>query len=131
MYRCWAYSSHRVIDRRHCLWLGALLLAACSDRDASAPQVALPPRRRGVEGISVSPPSATVRVGDTLRFRATVSGSQARDSNIVWASSRPDVAAIDSVRGLAQALSVGSTTLTASLRSNNNYKAAAQLVVIP
>lgn len=130
MYRCWAYSSHRLIDRRHCLWLGALFLAACSDRDASAPPVVLPPRR-GVEGISVSPQSATLKIGDTLLFRATVLGSLARDTNIVWASSRPDVAAIDSVRGLAQALSVGSATLTASLRSNNNYKAAAQLVVIP
>ena len=70
-------------------------------------------------------------VGDTLRFRATVTGLMGQDTTIVWASSRPDVAGIDSVRGLAQALSVGSATLTATVRSNNSYKAGAQLVVIP
>jgi hypothetical protein len=130
MDKCRVTIARRLINRGRCLWLGALFLAACSDGDASAPPVVLPPRR-GVEGISVSPPSATVRVGDTLRFRATVSGSQARDTNIVWASSRPDVAAIDSVRGLAQALSVGSATLIATVRSNTNFRAGAQLVVVP
>ncbi len=71
------------------------------------------------------------RVGDTLRFRATTSGLMGQDTTIVWASSRPDVAGIDSVRGLAQALSVGTATLTATLRSSNSYKAGAQLVVVP
>lgn len=124
------YSARRSISRERRLWLGALIFAACSDRDASAPPVVLPPGR-GIQGNSVSPPSATLRVGDTLRFRATTSGLMAQDTTIVWASSRPDIAGIDSMRGLAQALSVGSATLTATVRSNNSYKAGAQLVVIP
>lgn len=129
MVRYFAYSA-RGIGRGGGLWLGALIFAACSERDASAPSMVLPPRR-GIQGISVSPPSATLRAGDTLRFRATVTGLMGQDTTIVWASSRPDVAGIDSMRGLAQALNVGSATLTATVRSNNNYKAAAQLVIIP
>lgn len=123
-------SARRSIGRGGRLSLGALIFAACSERDASAPPMVLPPRL-GIQGISVSPPSATLRVGDTLRFRATVTGLTGLDTTIVWASSRPDIAGIDSVRGLAQALSVGSATLTATVRSNNSYKAGAQLVVIP
>lgn len=129
MVRYLVYSARGIGGGRR-LWLAALIFAACSERDASAPPVVLPPGR-GVRGISVSPSSATLRVGDTLRFRATVTGLMGQDTTVVWASSRADVAGIDSMRGQAQALSVGSATLTATVRSNNNYKAGAQLVVIP
>ncbi|MEW5918148.1 MAG: Ig-like domain-containing protein, partial [Gemmatimonadota bacterium] len=98
----------------------------CDDSSVSVPEP--PPPRSGVFVISVAPAAATARIGDTLRFRATVLH---RDSLVFWDISRPDVARIDPVTGLTTALAAGTTSIVATARADNNFKAAAQLTVVP
>lgn len=120
------------IECRNGVVFSAILAVACSDPNTPAPIDVLP--RRGVTGISISPPTAALSVGDTLRIRAvvTLGNSPAqRDTTITWASSRPGVALVDSLSGLVRAFAPGVTTVTATLRADVNFRAATQLSVIP
>ena len=108
------------------------LVIACGVQQTVAPPDS--PPNFGVSGISVSPQSATLHVGDTLRLRgiATYGTAQTpRDTTIMWVSSRPAVARIDSLSGLVTASAPGTATMTATLRVDNNFKAGAQVTVIP
>lgn len=108
------------------LLAAVMLVWGCAD--ARAPIVEPPPPRTGAIGISVSPPAATVRISDTLTFRVTASNV---DHLVVWSSSRPEVARVDEVTGLVTAIAAGSAFVVATTRANSNFRAGAQLTVIP
>jgi uncharacterized protein YjdB len=73
--------------------------------------------------ISVTPNSTTIDVGATQQFTATATypnGSTADvTATVIWSIVNPAVATIDATTGLATAVAVGSTTVTASLNGSS------------
>jgi hypothetical protein len=72
----------------------------------------------GVEGVYIAPSSASIGVGDTQQFRATVhfANGQILDvtNAVVWTSSRPEIALVDlfpTTWGLATAFTPGQTEI--------------------
>jgi Bacterial Ig-like domain (group 2) len=87
-----------------------------------------------LDSISISPPNATVAsTGTTVQFKATAvyicSSHPSRTNDVTnqvtWASSNTNVATVDS-SGIATAVNVGSTTITATL---NGHSATASMGV--
>ena len=77
--------------------------------------------------LAVSPSSQTISVGQTVQFTAMLNGSSV--SGVSWSSSRTSIATIDQ-SGVATALGVGTTTITASATvSGTQYQGTASLTV--
>lgn len=72
----------------------------------------LPP---SVERVEVSPASAEGHFGETVQLTATVYPENAFDKAVTWSSDNPNVAMVDET-GLVQMLSLGTATVTASVR---------------
>ncbi|HCQ0858558.1 TPA: Ig-like domain-containing protein [Escherichia coli] len=68
----------------------------------------------GVTGVTVSPKTATVNVGETQQLLAEVSPASATDKKVTWASSAPSVATVDKDSGLVTGVSNGDVTITAT-----------------
>jgi uncharacterized protein YjdB len=82
-------------------------------------------------GVTVSPPSATLHPGDSLRASATVACA-GRPADARWTSSDPTIASVDSVSGVVHARSVsGDATITASLTSDRAVRGALVVKVVP
>ena len=102
------------------IWLaGAVVLVAfglsCSDDTRSPITPTAPTYAKGgakVKSISVSPPSATITVGQTLQLTATVSPASA-STTIAWASSNNSVATV-SQAGVVSGVAAGSASISAS-----------------
>lgn len=69
-----------------------------------------------VTGVSVSPESTSLTVGNTLLLTTTISPTSATDHNVSWSSSNTSVATVDEETGLVTAKSVGAATITATTR---------------
>ena len=111
------------------LFLG-LGLAAC---DGSAPIAAAidAPVTGCIGNATVSPASATLRVGDTLRARASLSScSVAGRPTVQWTTSNAAVARVDST-GLVLARAQGLATIVASLSAEPAVKSAMAVNVVP
>ncbi|WP_258422492.1 Ig-like domain-containing protein, partial [Aquiflexum gelatinilyticum] len=65
-----------------------------------------------VSGISTSPTATSVNVGDSQQITATIIPSNASNKNVIWSSSNPLVATVNST-GLVTGLSVGDAIITA------------------
>jgi hypothetical protein len=111
--------------------LGAALLIvlaiACGDNLGSPVVTTLTPVDTAFDP-GVTPPFATLHVGDSLRFSAT-NGFPA--SAWFWRSSNPAVARADSATGWAFAISSGSAAIIATLAANPSVRAAAAVQVMP
>ena len=69
----------------------------------------------GVASVTVSPATTSIAVGATQQFTATLkdaSGNTLAGRTVVWSSSNPSVAAVNSSSGLATAMAPGSATIT-------------------
>jgi len=78
-------------------------------------------------GLSVSPSSQTISVGQTVQFTTTLNGSSV--SGVSWSSSRTTIATIDQ-DGVATGLAFGTTTITATATiSGTQYQGTASLTV--
>lgn len=108
----------------------AVLMSACAEE---ATQLTEPPPRRCPEGISATPASASLHIGDTLRLRAVVFWScrSLSDASVYWRSQNPQVAAIDSLSGLVRARALGSSTMIARANADPNFAAGVQVNVVP
>lgn len=113
------------------LLMAAGLAIAVSCNDPGEPSRAEPPLpRRGLTGLSVSPGSVTLAVGDTFRLRAVATLEEpSRDTAVFWTSSRPAVVHVDSLAGIVRAITPGWATITATLRRNVNFKAGSEVTV--
>jgi len=103
---------------RFTLGLAAYLTLACDSGDS------LPPNSGPY--ISLTPPSATLAVGDSVSFEATL--VPLRETGVSWASTMTGIATVDS-RGVVRAVTPGLTTITAVARGDANIKAAAIVTV--
>ena len=82
---------------------------------------------KSVTGVTISPTSATLNVGSTKLFTATVSPSDATNKAVNWTSSNTSVATVDS-NGLVTAKSAGTTTITVTT-IDGGYKKTANVTV--
>lgn len=90
-----------------------------------------PPGRAPVATLTVAPGSASREIGTTAQFTATVKDTGnviVTDRTIIWTSSNATVAQVTST-GLVTALSVGSTTITATSEGKSGQ--ATMTVTIP
>ena len=100
-----------------------LWLTGCSDRET-----VVEPPRVCTRSISVSPASATLHVGQTLRVSASACGMLATDFR--WSSSADSVASI-TADGLISALRPGTAVMNGTHRTITAVVGAMALVVVP
>jgi uncharacterized protein YjdB len=80
-----------------------------------------------VSGVSVSPTTASLVVGETLQLTATVSPSGATNTNVTWSSTDQAVATV-SAAGLVTAVAEGSATIT--VRTEDGNKTATSVIAV-
>ena len=88
-------------------------------------KVVEPVQDTAVTSVSVSPTSASVKVGATTTLTAAVSPSNATNKTISWTSSNTNVATVSN--GVVTGVSAGTATITAT--SNNGKTAKATITV--
>ncbi len=80
-----------------------------------------------VTGVKISPSSASIKVGGTITFTASVLPSNATNKNITWSSSNTNIATVTG--GKVTGKKVGTVTIKA--RSINGKEVSATLTVTP
>jgi len=81
-----------------------------------------------VTGVTVSPPTATLNVGDKLTLTATISASGNPNRSVRWTSSNASVATVDGA-GQVTAIAGGSTSIIATSASNPLVTGVAAITV--
>ncbi len=66
-----------------------------------------------VTGISVSPTSKSIKIGDSFKIEPTVTPGSATDKKVTWSSSNNAIASVDTT-GKVTGLSAGTATITAT-----------------
>lgn len=82
-----------------------------------------------VTGISVTPTTETIYVGENTTLTATVAPANASNKAVTWSSSNTSVATVDA-NGVVTGVSVGSATITATT-ADGGYTASAIITVDP
>jgi hypothetical protein len=100
-------------------------LSACGDKV----NVTEAGRDSSVTSVSVTPPSATLNVGDKITLVATVTGGKdLTNRTVTWTSSNSAVATVDA-NGLVTATGGGTTSIIATSAANTAVKGAAAITV--
>jgi hypothetical protein len=106
------------------LFVSALCLAgiaACSD---------IVPVEERVTAITITPPSATLNVGDRLTLLATViAGAAQTNRSVRWTTANATVATVSSTTGEVAAIGGGTTNIVATSVADSTIKAAAAITV--
>jgi uncharacterized protein YjdB len=111
--------------------IGAAVVVGC-DSPVRTPEIAAAePGGCLVGGVTVSPATLALSVGDTARFAAKVNAcpGQILSSAVKWRSSNRAIVSVDSASGLAQAVALGQASVTAILASNASISGAAVVQV--
>jgi len=74
------------------------------------------------QSVSVSIPSNTILIGETMQCTATVLPANTLNKSVVWTSSNPEVATIDD-NGVVTGISKGATAITATTTDGSNKSA--------
>ena len=80
-------------------------------------------------GVSVSPTTASIEVGETVQLTETVAPSNATDKSVSWSSSNTAVATVNS-SGVVTGVSAGSATITVTT-TDGSYTATCAVTVTP
>lgn len=81
----------------------------------------------GVTKITLNKTEATIKDGKTLTLKATIKPNKAKDKSVIWISSNPGVATINS-KGKIKAVAPGETTITAY--SSSGIAATCKITVV-
>jgi len=81
-----------------------------------------------VTGITLNPPSLSLKVGQSQAITATVAPADATDTTVTWSSDKATVAEVGSATGLVTAKGVGTAIITA--KTSNNKTATASVTVV-
>jgi len=108
-------------------------LVACGDAVVGATPTTTTAVACSLVGPAVTPASVNIKVGDTLRFKATLGGGGACGPvlSFFWRSSNPTLATIDSASGLLTALKAGSVTAIAKAIGDTVVQGAAAVSITP
>ncbi|MGN0275494.1 MAG: Ig-like domain-containing protein [Chordicoccus sp.] len=80
--------------------------------------------------ISIAPNPASVKVGSTMDFTATITPDAYKDSTISWSVENSSIATIESTMGTVKGVKAGTTTVTASFTADGTtYSGYATLTV--
>jgi hypothetical protein len=111
--------------------LGLLALAgltACGDK-VTVPAATTTPVDNTVHGVTVSPPSATMNVGDKVTFAASVNaGAGVTDRTVVWTTSNTNVITVDNT-GAVTAKANGTASVIATSHADPTQSGAAVVTV--
>ena len=81
-----------------------------------------------VNGITVSPTTATILIGETQNYQATITPSNATNKNVTWTSSNTSVATVDN-NGVVTGVKSGTATITATAADGSNVYGTASITV--
>jgi uncharacterized protein YjdB len=108
----------------------AVGLAACGPSDS--PLGIVPPQQSCVlVGPRVSPGSATLHPGDTLRASAAPAACTSTNVHFRWISSDTTIASVTADAGLIRALKPGTVTVSAIVVEDPSQKGAIVILVNP
>ena len=82
-----------------------------------------------VTEIKIGPETATIKVGETKQFVATISPSDADNQEVEWSSDNTAVATVDA-NGLVTGVAKGEATITATAKDGSGVKGEATITVI-
>ncbi|MCF3649116.1 Ig-like domain-containing protein [Synoicihabitans lomoniglobus] len=82
-----------------------------------------------VSGVSVAPGSVALAAGQTQQLVATVAPANASDSSVVWSSSDPAIATVDT-SGVVTAVTTGGATITVTT-TDGGFTATTSVTVAP
>ena len=78
--------------------------------------------------ITLNPTSATLEVGETVTITATITPSDALNTDVTWTSSNPSIATVDA-NGVVTAIASGTVTITAT-NTNSGVSATCAITVV-
>ncbi|WP_439643810.1 Ig-like domain-containing protein [Gemmatimonas sp.] len=106
----------------------ALALTACGGGGDSGPTP--PPAPPQVRSVSVTPSSATVRVGETQSLSALVDAAVGAATTVTWTSEAPTLASVNS-SGVVTGVGTGTATIRATSTANSAVSGTALIVIQP
>ena len=113
-------------------FVGLLAIAGASFATACGDKVTVPPAQAQdsvVHSVTVSPPSASLNIGDKFQFGASVdAGPGVTDRTVTWSSSNSAVASVDQT-GLVTAVAAGNASIVATSKANTQVSGAASVTV--
>ncbi|MCQ2801083.1 MAG: Ig-like domain-containing protein [Bacilli bacterium] len=69
------------------------------------------------QSVSLSPETATIKVGEDITLTATVNPSNSSNKNVTWSSNKPEIATVNN--GIVTGVSKGTATITVSTVDGN------------
>ena len=111
-------------------FVGLLAIAGASFATACGDKVTVPPTPvdSTVHSVTVSPPSANLKIGDKFQFGASVDAGQGVARTVTWSSSNTAVATVDQT-GLVTAVASGNASIVAKSTAAPDVSGAASVTV--
>lgn len=114
---------------RFVVLIGGSMIVACGDVAGLGPATAVPVDCT-LNAVTVTPASVTIRVGDTVRFKASGGTCGQPPFTFFWKTSNT-LASIDSASGFLTALKPGAVTAIATAVQNPAVPGAAAVTINP
>ena len=108
----------------------ALTVGACGGDSGGGGGVTPPPPPPVVRSVSITPSTATVRVGDAQALSALVDAGTGVATTVTWSSESPSVASVSST-GVVTGVGTGTATIRATSTANSAVSGTALIVVQP
>lgn len=100
------------------------------DKESEKATVTVKTKPIAVTGVTISPKTATLEVGETKQLKVTVAPSNATDKTVSYASKAQGVASVDS-KGLVTAKVAGKAEIVVSTKDGDKKDTCAVTVVEP
>ena len=78
--------------------------------------------------VTISPSTAKIKVGETLKLTATITPKDAKGIKLSWSSSDPEVAQVDRSSGEAKGVKAGKAIITARLSSGKSATCTLEVI---
>ncbi|MGA9838423.1 MAG: Ig-like domain-containing protein, partial [Gemmatimonadaceae bacterium] len=115
------------------IFTGLLVIAgltACGDKVTVAPGNSSSAAAPAVHSVTVTPPSASVSVGQSVQLVASVNADATLARTVTWATTAASIATV-SASGLVTAVGPGTVAITAASTADPTVVGAATIIVAP